>query len=124
MLTTRITIRAAAQELIQKASTDQYTKLFIAVDNILAPASEDTDKHYSMSERNARAARLERLSSGSRTINLITEHMEISYQDVQEHRDGLSKLINDAISNLESSWAEVARAYVELRFEYLRKSRI
>jgi hypothetical protein len=31
MLTTRITIRAAAQELIEKAGTDQYTKFFTTV---------------------------------------------------------------------------------------------
>lgn len=86
-------------------------------DNILAPASKDTDKHYSVSERRDRDLRMSASS-------VVITHMHIDYHDVQEHRDALSTLLNEAISNLERSWAEIARAYVELRFDYLRRSRI
>jgi hypothetical protein len=130
MMTARTLVQAAAQELNRITSDKKCAELYESIVAIFKPLGEDNDDALSTLAKHQSVK-----PSAGPLVNpiagiIVRYKTNIQFQSqgrslaVAEKRDKLVEMINMAIANIENRWVQSAQIYLQLRFEYLRKSRI
>jgi hypothetical protein len=123
MITARIMVRSAAEELIHRISDEKCTEFFFAIINVFSPITYDTaiDKKYYRSVLRYDGS----IPPASLSGQFLSDASLAKKEDeITVARERLNNALEDAIAHLEMSWVEVAKIYLNLRFEYLKQSRL
>lgn len=120
MITSRGIIRASADEILKVLGDEKYKEYFERVIEILTPFDEYVvnEGEYNILVRNGLDKHAFNTSSGE--IYAIAA----SNYDFKTKKQNIIYTLNAAISNLETKWVGVARSYMRLRFDYLRRTRM